>query len=195
MTILILFVQSSKPQYLHYFVILSYTFQSRHVQPKEDRIDHYRPQGEEFDKAYTYDVRSRTDETEISQQHVSSEKISVSRRDITRLEETEKPRYPKDLDIGRIVIEELPEEKEVTQSELVHKDELKLREGMLDTCYAVKNIPKKYVREDVKVGKLDITDYEVQRKDFEQTTTTRGEDFEKDSKVTLILIQIYIRIL
>ena len=124
-------------------------------------VDHYRLQGEEFDKAYTYDVRSRTDETEISQQKVTSEKISVSRKDITRLEETEKPRYPKDLDIGRIVIEEIPEEKEeVAKHDIVHKDEVKPRRRDMETCYEVKTVPKKKVKEDtIKIGRLDINDY------------------------------------
>ncbi len=99
---------------------MSYILQPKYEKPKEDRTDHYRPQGEEFDKAYTYDYKSRTDDTVTSDQKVTSEKITISRRDVTHIEETEKPtRYPKDFDIGRIVIEETPEEnKELTKRDV-----------------------------------------------------------------------------
>ena len=135
-------------------------FQQRYVKPKEDRIDHYRPQGEEFDKAYTYDVKSRTDE--ISRRQLTSEKITVDQQDATRVEKTEQPKYPKDLDVGRIVIEEIPEEREETPTdERVRQQGRPKSTEITVTQREVKEYPKSYVSEGViKVGKLDVTDVE-----------------------------------
>ncbi|XP_028404780.1 glutactin-like [Dendronephthya gigantea] len=152
----------------------------RYDKKKEERIDHYRPQGEEFDKAYTYDYKSRTDDTEMTQQRVTAEKITVSREDITQIEETEKPRYPKDLDIGRIVIEEAPEEKEILKRDVVRRDEVKPRREDMKTPYEAEKVPGVQMREEIiKVGKLDVTDYEKTQKDSERTYVER---LRKDQK-------------
>ncbi|XP_028404537.1 trichohyalin-like [Dendronephthya gigantea] len=153
----------------------------RYDKKKEERIDHYRPQGEEFDKAYTYDYKSRTDDTEIAQKSVTAEKITVSREDRTQIEETEKPRYPKDLDIGRIVIEEAPEEKEkILKRDVVRRDEVKPRREDMKTPYEAENVPGVQMREEIiKVGKLDVTDYEKTQKDLERTYVER---LRKDQK-------------
>jgi hypothetical protein len=166
-------------------------YQSRKGErPKQDRIDHYRPQGEEFDKAYTYDYKSHRDDTEIPQQQATTEKITIGRRDITRMEETEKPRYPKDLDIGRIVIEEIPEEmEEVTKPNVVKRDEVKLRREDTETRYGVEKEHRKQVQEMVNVGRQDITDYEKTPRELEhveERTTTYTERLGKDRKVNLM---------
>lgn len=155
--------------------------QPKQEKPKEDRIDHYRPKGEEFDKAYTYDYQSRTDDTDLSQQQVTSEKITVNRKDITHMEETEKPRYPNDLHVGRIVIEEISEEKGVRKREAVRRDEVETRPE-------IEKVPRKKVEDLNKIGKLDITDYEKTPRKAEpaQERTTRcNELLEKDRKVSL----------
>ena len=91
-------------------------FQTKRAEkPKEERIENYHPQGEEFDKAHTYHQQLRTDETVMSEGRLKSEKITVSGGEIPRTEETEKPTYPKAIDIGRIVIDEIPEQKEPLQ--------------------------------------------------------------------------------
>ena len=80
---------------------------------------------------------------------------------MTRMEETEKPRYPKDLDIGRILIEEISDEKEVTQGDVVKRDEVKPRSEKMETSYEIKRGPKSQVKEEtVKIGKFDVTDYD-----------------------------------
>ena len=154
--------------------------QPRYDKKKEERIDHYRLQGEEFDKAYTYDYKSRADATEISQQQVTAEKITVSREDIPLIEKTEKPQYPKDLDIGRIVIEETPEEKEeIPKRDILKRDEVNRRREAMKTRY--EKAPGVQVKEEViKVGKLDITDYEDIQKDSEKTYIER---LRKEQKV------------
>ena len=106
------------------------------------------------------------------------------------MEGTEKPKYPKDLDIGRIVIEEIPEEKEeMTKRDVVKRDEVKPRREDMETRYEVEKIPRKQVQEDmVKVGRLDVTDYEKKTREFEreERTTTYTERLEKDRKVMII---------
>ena len=157
--------------------------QPRYDKKKKERIDHYRPQGEEFDKAYTYDYKFRTEDTEISQQRVTAEKITVSREDIPLMEESEKPQYPKDLDIGRIVIEETPEEKqEISKPDVVKTDEVKPRRDDMKAPYEAEKFPGKQVKKEViKVGKFDVTDYEKIQKDSE---TTYIERLRKDRKVS-----------
>ena len=155
--------------------------------PKQDKIDHYRPQGEEFDKAYTYDYQSRTDDTEASQQQVTAEKITVSKTDICHMEETEKPRYPKHLDVGRIVIEETPEEKvEVTRRDVLKRDEVKPKNKDTEVCYEVERRPKQQKEDVVKVGRLDVTDYHKETMEFEPTKekTTYTETLGKQRKVS-----------
>ena len=123
----------------------------------------------------------------MSHQQVTSEKITVSRRDINRFEETDKQRYPKDLDIGRIVIDEIPEEKEeVMKPDAVKRDEIqRSRREDVDTRYEVS---KKQVKEDVvKVGRLDITDYEKTPRESQQVDeriTTHTEGLGRDRKVS-----------
>ena len=157
---------------------MSWLFQ---LKPKEERIDHYRPQGEEFDKAYTYDYKSRTDDTTTSMKKVTSEKITVSDTDRPLLEETEKPRYPKHLDVGRIVIEEIAEDKkEVTERDGFKRDEVKPRDDKgIKRLHPVRKDLKPQVKQDlIEVGRLDITEYEETQKEPERIT------FEKDRKVT-----------
>ena len=122
---------------------------------------------------------------------MTSEKITVSKTDQICIEETEKPRHPKDIDVGRIVIEELPEEKkQLTKRDVVKRDEVKPKRDDMETRYEVQKVPRKQVQEEVvKVGRLDITDYEKTYREperVEERTTTFTRKFEKDRKVTLI---------
>ena len=130
--------------------------------PKEERIEHYRPQGEEFDKAYTYDYKSRTDDMETLQKRETSEKITVTGGDIPREEENEKPRYPKALDIGRIIIDEMPEEKQpVKKPDIRKRDKVKETRVDMEPCDKVEQRQASLVKEEVaKVGTLKITDHE-----------------------------------
>ena len=107
------------------------------------------------------------------------------------MEEIEKPRYPKHLDVGRIVIEEIPEEKkEVTKRDDFKRDEVKPRDDKdTTTLYRVGKDTKQQVKEDViEVGRMDVTDYEKTEKEpgrFGKGTSI----FEKDRKVTKINLQ------
>ena len=156
--------------------------------PKQDKIDHYRPKGDEFDKAYTYDYQSCTDDTEVSQQQVTAEKITVSKTDtFSRIEETEKPRYSRHIDVGRIVIDETPEEKEeVTRRDVLKRDEVKPRHKDTEVRYEVERRPKQQKEDVVKVGRLDVTDYHKETTKFEPTKekTTYTETLGKERKVS-----------
>jgi hypothetical protein len=101
------------------------------------------------------------------------------------MEETVKPRYPKDLDIGRIVIAEIPEEKEVTKRNVVKRDEVKPRREDMETRYEVEKNARKQVQEDVvNVGRLDITDYEKTARQSEvEARSTYTERLGKYQKV------------
>ena len=161
--------------------------------PKQDKIDHYRPQGEEFDKAYTYDYQSRTDDTEASQKQVTAEKITVSTSDtFSRIEETEKPRYPRHLDVGRIVIEETPEEKrEVIKRDVIKRDEVKPKRKDTQVRDELDRRPEQQGKEDVvTVGKLDFSEYHEKPIEFEplKERTTNIERMGKDRKVSLITL-------
>jgi len=115
---------------------------------------------------------------------VTSEKITVSDTDRPLLEETEKPRYPKHLDVGRIVIEEVPEDKkEVTERDGFKRDEVKPRDDKeIKKLHPVRKDLKPHVKQDViEVGRLDITDYEKTQEQPERIT------FGKHRKVNKLL--------
>ena len=158
------------------------------MKPKEDRIDHYRPHGEEFDKAYTYDVRSRTDETDISRRQLTYGKITVIDEDMTFKEQPEKPTYPKDLDVGRIVIEETPEDmQEIPKRDIVRQNARPKSTETTVTQREVKEYPKSYVGEDIiKVGTLDVTHLEKDVTDktkVEERVKTFGDKVDRTRKV------------
>ena len=105
------------------------------------------------------------------------------------MEETEKPRYPKDLNVGRILIEEIPEEKnDVEKHPIVKRDEIKPRRGDTEPGYNVDTVCRKQVQQDlVKVGRLDISDYEKtprESRQIEERTTTYAPEFEKHHRVS-----------
>ena len=103
----------------------------------------------------------------MSEGRVKSEKITVSGGDIPRTEETEKPTYPKAIDIGRIVIDEIPEEKQPLQKRDIPKRD-RVKEGRLDIepCDKFDGRPKMHVKEDaVTVGRLNITDQEITQRE------------------------------
>ena len=86
------------------------------------------------------------------------------------MEKTEEPKYPKDHHIGRIVIEEIPEEKEeLTKRDIRRRDEVRPRSEEIKTRFEVERGPRPQVREEViKVGKRDVTDYEKTQREAER---------------------------
>ena len=166
---------------IFFYISIFQRFQTiKQDKPKEDTIYNYRPQGEEFDKAYTYHQKSRTDESEISERRVKSEKITVGAGDIPGTEETKKPRYPTALDIGRIVIDEIPEEKQPLQKrDIPKRDKVKEKRVDMETCGKYDGGQASAAKEDVaKVGRLNIIDHEI---------TTRQSDTFKIHQMVIFL--------
>ena len=107
---------------------------------------------------------------------------------MTRVEKTEQPKYPKDLDVGRIVIEKIPEEREETpKHERVRQQRRPKSTETTVTQREVKEYPKSYVSEDViKVGKLDVTHVEkdvVEGTKLEQRIKTLEDRVDGTRKV------------
>ena len=102
-------------------------------------------------------TKPRVDETRASQRQVTTEKVTVTRTDGSRTDEIERRRHPKDYDVGRIVIEEIPEEKE-EKPQVYRKYQGKPRTTEVTvTMDDVKDVSKTYQKEDVvKVGRLDV---------------------------------------
>ena len=120
---------------------------------------------------------------EIARQRVTAEKVVVSKRDFKPSEEPKKPKYQKDLDIGRIVIEEIPEKEETREREIVQKEDVKLKK--IDKTVRRREVEeraKTYAKRDVKVGKLDMTQVEREsvqsRRPHERITKTIDKECE-----------------
>lgn len=108
------------------------------------------------------EAKPRVDETKISRREIETEKVTVTRTDRTRTEEIERPRYPRDQDFGRIVIEELPEGKTEKPRDMYRKFMEKPRTTELSLVRQdVRDISKLREKEDVmRVGKLDVCQLE-----------------------------------
>ena len=126
---------------------------TKETKPDRERIDHLHITDEDFDQI----SETKSYKDEISRQQVTTETITVGRGEIGRLEETEKPRYPKDLDVGRIVIEEIPEEKEnVPKREVPKKEQIRPKSiEVTATQYEIEERAKTYP-EQREVGRLVI---------------------------------------
>ena len=106
----------------------------------------------------------------MSEGRLKSEKITVSAGDVPRTQETEKPTYPKAIDIGRIVIDEFPEQKEPLQKrDIPTRDKVKETRLDIEPCDKFDGGPIMRVKEDaVKVGRLSITDHEITQRESDR---------------------------
>ena len=79
--------------------------------------------------------KTRKDERIVSRREMATEKVYVTRIDRTRKEEIQQAKYPKEQDVGRIMIEEIPEEKDTERLDgalkVYQKNSLKLKRNML----------------------------------------------------------------
>lgn len=157
----------------------------RDKKPEEQNLDHLHAEELFYDK-----VQPRTDDTKVSREHVTTEKVTVSRRDTTHSEQIAKPGHPKELDVGRIVIEEIPEEKEdIPKRKVTRKQEVKPRSTVVKRPDRPE-VPKTQVKEDVvKVGKLDVDEFKetpLERRRVEERVATYKERVEGARKVLLM---------
>ena len=113
----------------------------------------------------SYDKKPTEDEAPCK--YISSDKIIITKYDIPKQEETQRRKHPKDVDVGRIVVEEIAGEKELGPT----KEQEQLRDTPVTiTRKEVKDIPKPQ-EESIKVGKLDLRDLE---KEVIATSKTEG---------------------
>lgn len=157
--------------------------------PVEKRIDSLDVKDVQYDQVRRDLSKPLRDDTEVSRTQVTTERVTVSRREITSAEEIDKPTHPKELDIGRIVIEEIPEEQEERSKRVVsRKEEIEPRSTEVTvTRRDVEEVPRRESREDViKVGKLDVTDLEktpMESRRVEERVTTSREKLDGPHKV------------
>jgi hypothetical protein len=113
----------------------------REGKPKQERVERRQLQVED---------------TKSARAQVTTEKVTVSRRDVTQLEQMTERKYPKQ-DIGRIVIEEIPERKVELKRETPRREVVRKREPeIVATRHEV--VPREYVKEEViKVRQSDFT--------------------------------------
>ena len=146
-------------------------------------IDRLHVQDVGYDKVH--ETKPRTDETKISREHVTTEKVTVGRGDITHKEQTDKPKYPKEQDIGRIVIEEIPEKKEeIAKPAVLRKEVIKPK-----TTEVTVMRPKVEDTSSRKLGKLDLTEMEkapVESKVVEERLKTYSEKVDGARKVVYV---------
>ena len=129
---------------------------------EKQRINRLHVEDVQFERVRHDKIKPQTDDTKVSRKHITTEKVEVNRGGVTQVEETEKSKYPKEIDVGRIVIEEIPEEKE----------KMSRRE--------VRDVTKDREKDDtVKIGRLDLCDLEneavVSTKTEKRLVTTRDK--------------------
>ena len=132
-------------------------------------------------------TKPRVDETRASQRQVTTEKVTVTRTDGSRTDEIERRRHPKDYDVGRIVIEEIPEEKE-EKPQVYRKYQGKPRTTAVTiTMDDVKDVSKTYQKEDVtEVGRIDgyrPGDAPEESRKLEDRLLTKTERIDHHEKV------------
>ena len=135
------------------------------------------------------ETKPRTDDTLL--QKVTTEKVVVSRRDIISSEEPQKPTHRKDLDIGRIVIEEIPEEKdEIPEYENIQKKQA--RPKTADMTAARREVKERHTHMRDDIAEFDSTDSgrttkEVRRE--RERVQTQRETRDGRTKVKLEILK------
>lgn len=134
----------------------------RKEQKPKEKIDHLYVK--ELDTT-ELQVKIQRDDTKTIQPQETTEKVTVSKRDVTQVKETRKTKSRKQHDIGRIVIEETLETKDEPKRVIPRKEVVPTKEPERE------EIPRDYVKEEViKARQRDVIPV-VTRKD-----TTRSID-------------------
>lgn len=123
------------------------------------------------------DTRPREDET--PRKHVSGDKMTITKYNDTKQEKTERRKHPKDVDIGRIVIEEIPEEKERAPTKKAPRDT-----QVTISRKEVKDVSKPR-DETIRVGRLDLRDVEkeiLESRKTKETLITHSERIDRSRK-------------
>lgn len=137
-----------------------------------------------------------TDFDEIPLHRAKTERVAVCKRDLKRSEEPKKRKYQKELDVGRIVMEEIPKEHaEVAKQDTVQTQQIRQKKVDLTVCKRqVEERQKTYAKRDVKVGKLDISAVERETTRPHEIVITHRKIADEERKVrsTSIPFHIYL---
>ena len=152
---------------------------------REEKVDRTQVKDEKLDKVSRGETKPRTDEIFCKQ--VATEKITIGGRDAIQREETERPKHPKEQDVGRILIEEIPEKEEIPTAKVPRKQGKKTKSIDMNVAREIKDVTRKHVTEEVvKVGKLDTADLERKTgecKSIEERVTTYTDRLDGARKV------------
>lgn len=143
---------------------------------EKQRINRLHVEDVQFERVRHDKIKPQTDDTQVSRKQITTEKVAVNRRGVTKLEETKKSKYPKEVDVGRIVIEEIPEEKE----QISRRDDKQRGTDVTLRRQEVRDVTKDREKDDtVKIGRLDLCDLEneavVSTKTEKRLVTTRDK--------------------
>lgn len=140
-----------------------------------------------FYKDKIKETKPRMDDTRVSGREVATEKVTVTRTDGTRTEEIKRAKYPEEQRVGRIVIEEIPEQKEERPQGVYHRYAEKPRATDVTVTREVRDVARPTEKEEVvKVGKLNIQEMEktsVESRRPEEKFLAQTERIEKTRKV------------
>ena len=117
--------------------------------------------------AWREKIKPHIDETTVSRKEVDTERIIVLKSDTTQTEEPERQIYPKEQDIGRIVIEEISEER--LQSKYLGQP--KSTDVTITTEHVTDTSRPSEIYDDYNVAKLDLR--KLDSREVESRSTTR----------------------
>lgn len=129
----------------------------------EQKIDRLYFDDLEVKRVCRDEIRPRTEDKIGFRKQVTTENVTVSSHVKAHQEETAKPRYPRELDIGRFMIAEIQEGKqEIPKGKILRREEVKpTSTNMWVTRHELEEVSTTIDKEDViKVSKLDITELE-----------------------------------
>ena len=158
----------------------------KHLTLEDRPLNECEVTGEGFDDVI--ETKPRTDD--IPREKVTTEKAVVIRGEMVSSEEPQKPPYQKDLDIGRIVIEEIPEENDkIPEYENIQKKQA--RPKTADMTAARREVKERHthIRDDI--AEFDSTDSgrttkEVRRERERVETQTKTRDGKTKVKLATL---------
>ncbi len=103
-------------------------------------------------------TKPRFDDAEESRREVETQRITIMKSGVTRTEEPERQIYPKEHDIGRIIVEEIPDEK--PGKYLKYPSDPKSTKVTV-TREHVTEAPRPSKKDVINVGKLDLQKLET----------------------------------
>ena len=115
----------------------------------------------------TEGIKPCFDETKQSRREADTERATVLKSDITRFEEPERQIYPKEHNVGRIVIEEISDE----QPEMEYLSKPKSTTATITRENVTEKL-KRHEKDVVNVGKVDLYQLDTRQVESKQTEET-----------------------